>query len=346
VAAALKVAVIGLGAVGRAVARQLLRAPGVKLVAAVDPAPAHAGRDLGVVLGLPRRLQLAVEGDPRRFLRRPRTDVAFVCTASTLKDVRETVAALLGCGVRVLTSCEELVHPVPALAGAFRELDRVARAKKTALLATGISPGFAMDTLALALTAPCTAVRRLSVTRVIDVSGRLFMQRRAGAGLSLPQFRRALTEGTLRQAGLAQSAHMIAGALGWKLERVDETVEPAIAPRDLDTGELRVPAGAAAGFHRSLRAFRGTELAISLDLQVYVGAESPRDHVLIDGDPPVDATIAGGLDGEASTAALLVNSLPRLLAAPPGLLSPATLPLVHALNPQQLAVAPRRKRRE
>jgi 4-hydroxy-tetrahydrodipicolinate reductase len=330
--------------VGRGVARQLLRTPGVKLVAAVDPAPQHAGRDLGTVLGLQKKLRLPVEGQPQRFLRRPRADVAFVCTASTLKDVRETVAALLGCGLRVLTSCEELVHPVPALAGAFRELDRLARAKKTALLATGISPGFAMDTLALTLTAPCTIVRRISVTRVIDVAGRLFMQRRAGAGLSLPQFRRALTEGTLRQAGLSQSAHLIAGALGWKLERVDETVEPAIAPRDLDAGELRVPAGAAAGVRRSLRAFRGTELAISLDLQVYVGAESPRDHVLIDGDPPVDATIAGGLDGDVSTAALLVNSLPRLLTAAPGLLTPDTLPLVHALNPQQLVSAPRRKR--
>ena len=137
---------------------------------------------------------------------------------------------------------------------------------------------------------------------------------------------------------------MIADALGWKLERVDETVEPAIAPRDLDTGALRIPAGAAAGVRRALRAYRGTELAISLDLQVYVGAEAPRDHVLVDGDPPVDATISGGLDGEASTAALLVNSLPRLLAAAPGLLTAGSLPLVHALNPQQLAAGPRRRK--
>jgi 2,4-diaminopentanoate dehydrogenase len=343
VAATLKVAVIGLGPLGQAVARQLLRTPGLKVVAAVDPAPQHAGRDLGVVLGLPRRLRQPIEGEPRRFLRRPRADVAFVCTESTLKAVRETVTALLGAGVRVLTSCEELAHPVPTLAGAFRELDRLARAKKTCLLATGINPGFAMDTLALALTAPCATVRRVSVTRVLDAAGRLSLQRRAGAGLTVPQFRRALTEGTLRHAGLVQSAHMIAAALGWKLERVDETVEPAIAPRDLDTGELRVPAGAASGFHRGLRAYRGTELAISLDLQVYVGAESPRDHVLVDGDPPVDATISGGLDGDASTAAMLVNSLPRLLAAQPGLLTAASLPLVHALNPAQLAAVPRRR---
>jgi hypothetical protein len=61
---------------------------------------------------------------------------------------------------------------------------------------------------------------------------------------------------------------MIAGALGWKLARVDETLEPSIAPRDLDTEYLRIAAGAAAGIRQSARAYRDGELAISLDLQV------------------------------------------------------------------------------
>ena len=65
---------------------------------------------------------------------------------------------------------------------------------------------------------------------------------------------------------------------------------------------------------------------------MYVGAESPRDHVLVDGDPPVDATIAGGVDGELATAAVLLNSLPKLLAAPAGVLTVKDLPLVHSLN--------------
>jgi 4-hydroxy-tetrahydrodipicolinate reductase len=93
-----------------------------------------------------------------------------------------------------------------------------------------------------------------------------------------------------------------------------------------------------------VRAYRSGELAISLDLQVYVGAESPRDHILIDGDPSVDATLAGGINGETATAAVLLNSLPRLLAAPAGLLTVRDLPLVHALNPQDLALPVPRKR--
>jgi hypothetical protein len=50
----------------------------------------------------------------------------------------------------------------------------------------------------------------------------------------------------------------------------------------------------------------------------------------------VDATLAGGISGEVAAAAILVNTLPRLLSAPPGLATMKDLPLVHALNPQDL----------
>jgi hypothetical protein len=333
----LKVAIAGLGPVGLAVARAVREVPALKLVAASDPAALVAGKDMGTLLGLPRKLGVKVEGDPDRFFRKVKADVAFVCTSSHLKEVRPQIAALVSRRIDVITTCEELVWPIATRQAAAREIDRLARRKKVRVLATGVNPGFAMDVLALALTAPCARVRRVSVTRVVDAAARrLPLQRRVGAGLNLGQFRRAVTEGTVRHVGLAESAHMIASALGWKLDRVDESLEPAIAPRDLDTEYLRIPAGGAAGIKQAVRAYRDGDLAISLDLQIYVGAEAPRDHVLVDGDPPVDATIAGGVNGETATAALLLNSLPRLLAAPVGVVSVKDLPLVHSLNPQRL----------
>jgi hypothetical protein len=341
----LKVAIAGLGPVGQAVARAVAETAALKLVAATDPAPLLAGKDVGVILSLPRRLRVKVEPEPARMVRRLRADLAFVCTSSLLKETRPLIASLLSRKVNVLTTCEELSWPLAARLSAVRELDRLAKRKKVSLLATGVNPGFAMDVLALTLTAPCARVRRVSVTRVVDAAARkLPLQRRVGAGLNLGQFRRAVTEGTVRHVGLVESAHLIASALGWKLDRVDETLEPAIAPRDLDTEYLRIPAGGAAGIKQTVHAYRKGELAISLDLQVYVGAEAPRDHVLIDGDPPVDATIAGGIDGEGAAAAILLNSVPRVLAAPSGFLSVRDLPLVHALDPQALAAPPARKR--
>jgi len=314
-------------------------------VGATDLSADQAGKDLGLVLGLGRKLRIKVDGNPDKFIKKTRADVAVLCTSSSLKTIKPQVLGLIQRGMHVVTTCEELAFPVPEQQPAWRDIDKAAAAKKVSVLATGVNPGYAMDALALMLTAPCAEVTRVSVTRVVDArTRRLPLQRKVGAGLNLNQFRRAMTEGTVRHVGLPQSVHMIASALGWKLDRVDETLEPAIAPRDLDTEYLRIPAGMAAGIKQSARGYRNGELAIALDLQMYVGAEQPRDHVLIDGVPPIDMTIAGGVAGDSATAAITVNCIPKVMAARPGLLTMHDLPLVHRYNPLEVkALGPKKR---
>jgi len=340
-----RVVLVGLGPIGQGIARLILETPGLALVGACDISSEKAGQDLGKVLGLPRRLRVKVEADPLRLARRVRADLAILSTSSSARDLKPQVLAFVARGMNVITTCEQLAFPVPANRNLFREIDRAAARKKVSVLGTGVNPGFSMDALALMLTAPCARVERVSVTRVVDAaSRRLTLQRKVGAGLNLNQFRRAMTEGTVRHVGLTESAYMIAAGLGWQLERIDETLEPVIAPRDLDTEHLRIPAGAAAGLRQSARGFRDGQPVVNLDLQVYVGAESPRDHVLVDGLPPIDMTIAGGVAGDVATAAIVVNAIPKLLAARPGLVSMRDIPLVHRLNPFDLKTLPARKR--
>lgn len=332
----IKVVHCGLGAIGLGIARVVAATEGLKIVGASDIAPDKAGQDLGTVMGLPKKLRVKVEAETRKLLKGLRPDVAVLSTSSTLKDVKPQVLELVDKGVNVVTTCEELSFPVPAHEKAAREIDAAARKKKVRVLATGVNPGYAMDALALVLTAPCVKVERIAVTRVVNAgTRRLTLQRKVGAGLNIHQFRRAMTEGSVRHVGLPESAHMIAAALGWKLDKIEEQVEPAIAPRDLDTDYLRVAAGNVAGVKQTVRAWRGNTLAISLDLHVYVGAENPRDQIVIDATPPVNMTIAGGLAGDEAAAALVVNAIPRLLSAAPGLVTMRDLPLLHAFNPAE-----------
>lgn len=322
-----------------------LETEGLKVVGAADLSPDKAGKDLGTVLGLPRKLRLKIEGDLKRLLRKTRADVAALTTASTVREVKPQIAALVQKGLHVVTTCEELAFPVPARLAAFREIDAQARKRKVSVLATGVNPGYAMDALALFLTAPCAKVNRVSVTRVVDAATRrLPLQRKVGAGLNLAQFRRAITEGSVRHVGLPESVHMIAAGLGWKLDRVDETLEPAVAPRDLDTEYLRIPAGNAAGIKQSARGYRKDELLVSLDLQMYVGAEQPRDHVLIDGVPPVDMTVAGGFAGDVATAAIAINAIPKLLQARAGMLTMRDIPVLHAFSALEAKTLPAKKK--
>jgi 4-hydroxy-tetrahydrodipicolinate reductase len=315
------------------------------VVGATDLSADQAGKDLGIVLGLGKKVRIKVESDPERFIKKTRADVALLCTSSSLKAIKPQVLALVHRGLHVVTTCEELAFPVPEHQAAWREIDKAAVSRKVSVLATGVNPGYAMDALPLMLTAPCSEVTRVSVTRVVDArTRRLPLQRKVGAGLNLNQFRRAMTEGTVRHVGLPQSVYMIAAGLGWKLDRVDETLEPAIAPRDLDTEYLRIPAGMAAGIKQSARGYRNGELAITLDLQMYVGAEQPRDHVMIDGVPPIDVTIAGGLAGDFATAAIAVNCIPKVMAARPGLVTMRDIPLPHCYSPLEAKSLPPKRR--
>ena len=108
--------------------------------------------------------------------------------------------------MHVVTTCEELAFPVPEHQAACpRPRQGGGGKKKVSVLATGVNPGYAMDALALMLTAPCAEVSRVSVTRVVDArTRRLPLQRKVGAGLNLNQFRRAMTEGTVRHVGPAR----------------------------------------------------------------------------------------------------------------------------------------------
>ena len=341
----LKVVHCGLGPIGQGIARMTLDTEGLQVVGATDMAPDQGGRDLGAVLGLGRKVRVKVDPNPEKFMKKARADVAVLCTSSSLKTIRPQILALVGSGMNVVSTCEELAHSTPATAALFREIDAAAKRKKVSVLGTGVNPGFAMDALALVLTAPCAHVKRVSVSRCVDAgTRRLPLQRKVGAGLNLNQFRRAMTEGSVRHVGLRESVYMIADALGWKLDRVDETLEAAIAPRDLDTEYLRIPAGGVSGIKQHARGFRGEEGVISLDLQMYVGAEGPRDHVYIDGTPSIDMTVKGGIAGDAATAALVVNSIPKLMAAPPGVVTMRDLPLVHRFNPAEIKTLPAKKK--
>ncbi len=339
----LKIIHIGLGPIGMGIAKMVLAKEGLKVVGACDSAAEKANKDLGDVLGLGRKLRIKVAGDPVKFIKTAKADVAVVSTTSSAKVVKATIEALINRGINVVTTCEEFAHPVPSNAKVFRDLDVIARKKKVSVLGTGVNPGFAMDALALTMTAPCESVTRVSVTRIVDAgTRRLPLQRKVGAGLSLAQFSRAKAEGTVRHVGLPESVQMIADSLGFKLDRVEETLEPAIAPRDLNTDYLRIAAGTAAGIKQSARGYSKTSLVVSLDLHMYVGADSPRDHIVIDGSPSMDMTVKGGIAGDIATAAISVNAIPKVMSARPGVLTMRDIPLLHSYNKEEARNPPKK----
>ena len=318
----------GLGAIGRASARLALSRPGLQLVGAVDRDPKLAGKDLGEVIGLERKLNIAVADKPVVLFAQTPADAVIHCTTSSFVEAYEQLTEIVRGGLHCVTSCEEALFPYyrhKALAG---KLDDLCILRSAAVVGTGVNPGLVMDTLALLLTLACQRIDAVRVLRVVDAATRReALQRKVGATLTEAQFNELNQQRKVGHVGLAESLVFLADGLGWALDELNESVTPVLAGKIIQTEFLTVPTGAVAGTRQFARGVRGGKEVLTLELQMYVGAPNPRDTIEIVGEPPLRLVIDGGVPGDMATPAILVNTLPRLVECRPGLHTMRTLGL-------------------
>jgi len=72
---------------------------------------------------------------------------------------------------------------------------------------------------------------------------------------------------------------------------------------------------------------------VTLNLRMYIGADDPHDAIRIVGSPDLNLRIEGGVAGDQATAAILVNSIPAVIAAQPGLATVMDLPSPCCMQP-------------
>ncbi len=322
----------GLGVIGCNAARLVLEKKSLQLVGAVDPAPHVVGRDLGDVLDLGHKLGIRVADKLSTALQKKRADAVLHCTGSSFAGVYDQLAEIVRNGLHCVTSCEEALMPhyrAPKLAA---QLNRLCARHGVSVLGTGVNPGFVMDTLATLTTAVCQRVHSINVLRVVDAATRReALQRKVGAGLEITEFRRLARELKIRHVGLTESLVFIAEALGWNLDEVDESIAPVLAEKTVQTKFLTARKGQAAGVRQVATGWQRGKKALELELQMYVGAKNPRDEIAVEGVPPMRVVVEGGTAGDEATPAILVNCLPRLIEATPGLQTMATIGLARAI---------------
>jgi 4-hydroxy-tetrahydrodipicolinate reductase len=323
-----KVMIMGLGPIGAGVARQLLERENFKVVSAVDIDPAKAGRDVGEVVGLGKRAGLKVVADPAAAIRKTRPQVAVLCTSSALKKVWPQVEAVLKLKVPIVSTTEELAYPWFSNKALAKKIDAAARKAKVAVVGTGVNPGFAMDALPVALTAICERVDAVRVDRIQDARiRRLPFQQKIGSGLTPAEFAERVKALTVRHVGLTESVSMIADALGWKLDRVTDEIQPKIAEALVESQFLKVEAGKVCGIVQDgVGSVKGKPVIV-LHMEAYLGAPETYDRVQIEGSPRLDVKATGGYHGDVATVSITVNTIPKVLAAPPGLHTMRTLAL-------------------
>ena len=331
----------GLGAIGSAIARLTAAQRGLEVVGGIDHDPAKIGHDLGDVIRLGRQLGTLVSNNATELLLQTHPDVVIHATTSLFHQVYSQILDCVAARAHVISTCEELVYPYTKQAAASNELHRLAVRSGVTVVGAGVNPGFVMDLLPLLLTAPCVDVKRISVARLMNATNRrAAVHQRIGAGLTLDQFRDHVAHGTVRHVGLSESMHMLADGMGWQLSRVTETIDPILADDWVQTSYEMIAPGQVAGIRQHARGWMHGREVLSLSWEQAVGERTTEDAIHIEGTPPIDLVIRGGLHGEQAAAALILHAIPRVLAAPPGLTTVLSLPPMHYQprpEPEQLA---------
>jgi 4-hydroxy-tetrahydrodipicolinate reductase len=329
----IRVAQFGLGPIGQACVKALLQKPAVELVGGIDIDPAKSGRDLGEVCGLKNSLGVVVRPDAEAALAKWRPQVVMHTTSSFLDRVEAQLATIMRAGACVVSSTEELFFPFERNADFCNRIDQLAQQHNVAVVATGVNPGFTMDVLPLCLTGVCTNVKSIKIFRYADASKRrLPFQLKIGAGISRAEFKKKVASGTFGHIGLRESAFTIAKALEWEISAFKETINPVFAAKRVRTRYLTVEKGQVAGIHQTLKCRIGTKDALIFDWMMFVGAPETIDGVDISGDPPISMRIPGGVFGDTGTIGALVNAIPKIIQARPGLRTMVDLPVPYAFS--------------
>jgi 4-hydroxy-tetrahydrodipicolinate reductase len=336
------------GNVGRHAIAGIAAHPDLELAGVWVSNPAKAGQDAGDLAGLGRRLGVAATTDAEALLAlRPDCVVHTAWADDRLGDALDDLARILRAGVNVVSSSPVFLQFPEGVESMADPVQQAALEGGSSIWVNGIDPGFANDWLPLVITGiseRIDEVRCLEILNYATYDQPTVLFDIMGFGRPLEQTPMLLLPGVLTLAW-GSVVRQLAAGLGVKLDGVEEWYERIPAPDAFEVASGEVAAGTAAALRFEVRGMLGGRPAIVLEhvtrLRDDLAPEWPQPagqgcyRVVISGEPTytVDLQLLGS-DGDHNTAGLkatamrLVNAIPAVVSAPPGLLTALDLPLV------------------
>ena len=325
-----KVILWGLGAMGGGIGKMLVKKQGVDIVGAIDIG-AKLGKSLyEVVPGIERGdREDVIVGTADEVIKPGAADIVVVCTDSFTAKVYDKLVMVMENGMNVITSAEEMAYPQAQEPELAKKLDEIGKKNGVTVLGTGINPGLIMDLLVILWTGACESVDHIVSRRVNSLSpfGPAVMEEQ-GIGVEVEDFNKRKADGTMAgHVGFAESVGMICDALGWNLEKFEQDMEPIVTDVDRKSPYGFAAAGQVAGV-----AMKGWG---TVDGEVKIEMDHPQqiepDYVEIKGNPPVNMANTPEIEGGIGTMAMIMNCIPHVINARPGLKTMIDIPVPHAI---------------
>jgi hypothetical protein len=360
----LKVGVWGPGSMGVIALRGVIDHPELELVDVVVHSDAKAGRDAGELCGIPPVGVVATQ-DPAPMIAGD-ADVVVYAAGANLRPLQavEDMVSILRAGKNVVScSVVPLVFPDGLGPGGVAFTDPLRRAALdggVSFFTTGIDSGFANDVLPLVLSGVSRVIESVRVTEMFNYAtypDKAAVYEILGFGKP-PEFTAFAATPGVFAFGWGPVLHQLAAGLGVKIDHIEESNERVAATESFDTPTGHIAAGTIAAMRSTLTGYVGEKPTFVLDhvtrMRDDVAPDWPQPHISI---PPKDLGygLASGrglyrveiegspsmrcefemaedhdhdLGARVAGASRMVNAIPAVCAAAPGLLSALDLPLV------------------
>ena len=342
----LRVAVWSTGWIGSIAIRAVHRRPDLELVGVWVHSPDKVGRDAGELAGA-GPIGVTATDDFDALLAEGIDCVIYAASgpeqdAAAVPDYQRFLAA----GVNVVTvSSWTLLYPPMFDATWQTQLEEAAATGGASLYASGIEPGFAADQLPLVLTTMSNTITsiRSSELACYDTYPVAFMMREMmGFGQPL-DYEPMLALPGAQTSAWGPGINLVAAALGVELDGIREEFDRVATDRTLEVASGTIEAGTCGALRTQTIGVVGGRDTIVIEHVNRMARDlapewpnSERDgtyRIAIEGDPDIHCEMAVGDPASATAGAMVatamrvVNAVPYVVDAPPGLLSSLDLPL-------------------
>ena len=333
------------GNVGAFALRNIIDHPDLELVG-LWVHGAKAGRDAGDLCGR-GRVGVAATNDVAKLLAIDADCVCYTATADLRPfEAIEDICHILASSKNVVSSSVvPLVHPTSFFPEVRDKLAEACRTGNASFFTTGIDPGFANDLLPLTLSGLCERWEEIRILEIINYctyNQPTVLFDTMGFGKPMDHTPLLLTPGTLSFAW-GGTVRLLADGLGVSLDEIRESYERRPATKPITIGAGVVAPGTVAALRFEVQGIVGGTPRIVVEhvtrLDDALAPEWPHGNgcyrVVIRGVPEMrcefefaDEHGDHAVGGVLLTATRLVNAIPAVCEARPGLLSALDLPLV------------------
>jgi hypothetical protein len=347
----LRVAHVGTGNVGRLALRQLITDTRFELVAVGVSTPEKVGRDAGDLAGLDATSGvLATAGLDEVIAARPDCVVYCAMGDTRMGEATRDCRRLLEAGLNVVGSAPvSLQYPWQIMPDELIDrIDTAGRENDVSLYVTGVDPGFATDLLPIALASTCQDVQSIRCMEIADYAtydGAEVIYDVMGFGTPVDEPPLFLQPGILSLAW-GSAIRQLADALGVTVDEIVDHNEREPAPEDFEIAAGTIRAGTTAAIRFEIRGMVAGEPVVVVEHVTRLRpdlrpdwAQSAQEggsyRVEITGEPSyvvdICPTSAQGDHNHAAIVAAagrIVNAIPAVVAAEPGLRTTLDMPLV------------------